>query len=256
MHSIYFSFDGIKSVDMGIYLVHLNSDLVTDPFLGERQIISESIVGNDIPYIYNVQTNPLQVTLTLSCLEGYWTLDKRRELARLLDQKKFCEFYSTSNIDKLYYLQYIGGIDISTNRALQGYLTVKFINISPYTYSPVYSTVKDFSLITEPTLFEFTNSGDNPLYPEMWIQKIGSGDLSIRNFSNGGQEFKFVNLLDSEVVYIDNRPNHHYIETDLVNTYRYDNFNGNYLKLPRGVNRLEITGACKIKFLYQFEIKG
>ncbi|MEC1726916.1 phage tail family protein [Schinkia azotoformans] len=256
MHSIYFSYDGIRSDYLGVYLVHLNSDLVTDPFLGERQIISESIVGNDIPYIYNVQTNPLQVTITLSCLDGYWTLDKRRELARLLDQKKFCEFFSTSNIDKLYYLQYIGGIDISTNRALQGYLTVKFINISPYSYSSVYEHVKDLSSITEPTMTTFENIGDNILYPEMWIQKIGTGDVSIRNFSNSGAEFKFTNLLDQEIIYLDNRPNHHYIKTNLVNTYRYDNFNGNYLELPRGVNRLEVTGACKIKFLYQFELKG
>lgn len=256
LHSIYFSYDGIRSDYLGVYLVRLQSGFVATPFLGERQIISESIVGNDIPYIFDVQTNPLQLTLTLSCLEGYWTLDKRREVARLLDQKKFCEFYSTDFPEKLYFLQYIGGIDISTNKRQQGYLTVQMLNISPYSYSSMYELIKDFSLITVPTIFEFENKGDNNLYPEIWVEKVGAGDISIVNLSNGGMNFKFTGLLDQEVVYIDNRPSFHHIESSIPNTYRYDNFNGNYLELPRGINRLEVTGACKIKLLYQFEIKG
>ncbi|MEC1786091.1 phage tail domain-containing protein [Schinkia azotoformans] len=256
MNSVFFSYDGLKSSDLGVYLVKLDKGLVRDPFLGEREIISETIAGNETPYIYDVRTSSLRISLTLSCLDGAWTLDKRREVARWLDKRRFCEFYSTDNIEKLYYLQYVGGIDLYSNSANQGYITVEFLNISPYTYSPFYVQIFDYSTITTPTTFEFTNSGDNNLYPEIWVEKVGTGEISIVNLSNGGKDFKFTGLLDQEVIYVDNRPAFHHIESSLPNTYRHDNFSGEFLELTRGVNRLQLTGKCILKFMHQFELKG
>ncbi|MEC1780080.1 phage tail domain-containing protein [Schinkia azotoformans] len=256
MHSEYFSYDGVRSTEIDVYLVKLDKGLVSDPFLGEREVIQESITGNDTPYFFGTRTSQLRVTLTLECREGYWTREKRREVARLLDKKKYCEFYTTDDIDTLYFLQYVGGIDLYTNAIQDGYLTVEFLNISPYTYSRLYAKNYNFSTNTTPDVFEFTNLGDNPLYPEIWIEKIGAGDVSIINLSNGGKEFKFTGLADKEQVYVDNRPHFHYIESSLNNIYRYDNFSGNYLEILRGVNRLQITGQCNLLFQYQFELKG
>lgn len=57
-------------------------------------------------------------------------------------------------------------------------------------------------------------------------------------------------LLKDETIYIDNE--NEYIETDLEDTYRYNEFNDNFLKLVRGKNILKISGKCKIKFRYYF----
>lgn len=252
MNSIYFSYNGKTSDEIGVYLVSVESGMKETPFLSEREIISETVAGNDIPYVYRYARNPLVVNITLSTLDDLWTFEKRREVARMLDIDSFEEFYTTDNIDKKYFLAYTGGIDLTHNGNEQGYLNIQMLNISPFTYSPMYTNTYIFA--NETRIIEFTNYGDNSLYPEMWIKQKSDGNVSIKNLSNGGKIFEFVDLTLGEEVYIDNK--NHDIETDLSLTYRYDNFNNNYLELLRGVNRLEVTGDCDITFRYRFEIKG
>lgn len=253
LDSIYFHYNGINSEDIGVYLVSVDSGLKSTPFLADRTIISEQIPDNPIPYIYGVQYNPLTFNLTLSCLDGKWTLEKRREVARLLDIDQFGEFYSGDNPSKRYYFMYEGGIDLSYNGELKGYIQIQMRNIAPYAFSPVYTKEYDCSLL-DTTDILFTNEGDDLLYPELEIYKLGSGDLSIVNFSNGGNEFKFTGLTDLEKVYVDNL--HHHIESDIPLQLRYDDFNNNYLEFVRGENNLRVTGKCKLLFKYQLIIKG
>ena len=253
MNSEYFVFDGINSSELGVYLVNVESGLLTHKFLAEKEIISETIQGNDMPYVYGNTKRPLVINITLSTLDGKWTFEKRRELARLLDVDYFAKFYRADEQSKIYYLQYIGGIDLTHNACENGYLTMQMQNISAYTYSPVYIETILHDGVT-PEIYNFTNNGDANLYPEMSITKIGDGDLSIVNLSNGGKEFKFTGLLDNEILTVDNL--NHDIETDVPLTTRYDNFNNEYLELPRGVNRLEVSSPCEITFRYQFTIKG
>lgn len=255
MESTDFSYDGIYSRDKGVLLVSLEDGLVTTPFMAEREIISDSVYGNPIPYYYGVIDQPLRVTLTLAILGGKWTLAKRREIARWLDCRRFAEFYSADETEKRYFLTYEGGIDLATDATQQGYIQVKFRNIGPYAYSPVFEKHFDLSNNTSKKTIEFEHDGDNDLYPELlWIQKIGRGDLTIRNLSNGGRVFSFTDLLDQEELRVNNQRRS--ILTSLSNTYRYDQFNGNYIKLVRGLNRLEVEGAARLGFTYRHEIKG
>lgn len=254
MDSIYFYYNGRKSSDLGIYLVNMESGLKTTPYLAEKQILSESIVGNDVPYFFGSQRSPLVFTLTLTCIEEKWTMEKRREIARWLDTSTFEEFYSTDALDKRYYFQYQGGIDFTHNASEDGYIQIEMLNISPYAYSPFQEKRYHLSTITSPTIIEFDNLGDDIVKPELWIKKIGKGDIQIKNLSNGGQVFKFIDIADLETVYTDNH--HRHIESDIPLTYRYDNFNNQYLEIVRGKNRLEVTGACQLLFKYQYVIKG
>lgn len=254
MNSINFFYNGQRFDEIGVYLVNVDTGLKETPFLSEREIISETVAGNDIPYVYEHKRSPLIVNLTLSTLDNLWTFEKRREVARLLDIDEFGEFYSEDNINKKYYLLYTGGINLTHNGLEQGYITIQMQNISPYSYSPIYTNTYLIEN-AETKIIEFVNSGDNDLFPEMWIKKIGSGNFTITNLSNGGEVFEFVDLVDGETVYVDN--NNHDIETDILLTYRYDNFNNNYLKITNySVNRLQITGDCELTFRYQFELKG
>lgn len=111
-------------------------------------------------------------------------------------------------------------------------------------------TLHDFQATVKPT-YLFVNDGDLPCKPEIWIEKIGNGDFSIINRTNNSQEFKFVNILDKEILYIDCEREH--IETDINMKYRYDNFNNEYLELVTGNNLLEFTGQFKVMFRYQFK---
>ena len=109
------------------------------------------------------------------------------------------------------------------------------------------------STITIPTIIEFDNQGDDILYPELQIIKFSNGNLTIKNLTNGGKIFQFNNLVNNEIIYIDNQNRD--IISNLYDT-RLDDFNNNYLDLVRGINRLEVVGACKLDFRYQFIIKG
>lgn len=253
MNSEIFYFDGIKSSDLGVYLVNVGGGLLTHSFLPEREIISESIPNNDIPYVYGYKKNSLAMPLTLTLIDEKWTLEKRRQIATWLDRDYFCEFYRQDFPEVRYYLSYEGGVDLTHNGADDGYINVQMKNISPHAYSPI-MTENIHHNSTTPVVYEFKNIGDANIYPEMQIKKIGDGDLSIVNQSNGGKEFKFNNLLNNETVYVDNLNRH--IETDISLTNRYDDFNGDYLELVYGVNRLEISGQCEITFRYQYTIKG
>lgn len=254
MNSIYFYFNGRKSSDLGVYLVNMDSGLKSTRFLSNKEIISESIVGRDKPYVYGQNRTPLTFTLTLTLLNEKWTLDKRREVARWLSTDSFEEFYSTDAVEKRYFFQYVGGIDFTNNAAEDGYIQVEMLNSSPYAYSPFQEKIFNLSSITSPTIIEILNNGDKSVLPEMWLEKIDQGDIEIKNLSNSGKIFKFTALEDKETVYIDNQNRH--IETDIPLSYRHDNFNKEYLELVRGVNRLEVTGTCKIKFRYQYVILG
>jgi phage-related protein len=97
---------------------------------------------------------------------------------------------------------------------------------------------------------EFINNGDLDLYPELEIYKIGNGNLSIKNLV-GGQEFKFIDISNGETLYVDCENEN--IITDKVNTYRFSNFNDNYLKIYRGVNKLQLTGDFDMQFRYQLK---
>lgn len=253
MDSTDFYYDGKYSVDYGIYLVKIEQKMIQEPFLANREIISDIIPGRDIPYFYGVQTKPLKLNLTFSTLDNQWTFEKRREIAKWFDKKDFKEFYSVDNIDKRYYLLYQGGIDLYTNGLQQGYIECEFLNISPYSYSPVYQINYDLSTIITPFIITFNNQGDDILYPEIEIEKYGDGNLSIKNLSNGGKVFEFLNLLNSEIIYVDNK-NRDIISSSLNS--RFDDFNGNFLELVVGINQLEVTGACKLNFRYQFVFKG
>lgn len=108
--------------------------------------------------------------------------------------------------------------------------------------------LKSVSFYFEPVI-EFVNKGDVKIRPEIWITKIGNGDISIINTSNNNKEFKFTDLVDGETVYING--DREYIESDLALTYRYDNFNDEYLELVFGSNILRVIGSAKIQFRYQ-----
>lgn len=252
MKSLHFTYDGIPSTDEGICLVRLDGGLVSEPFIPAKEIISETIAGGTT-YVYEHRQLPLEFPLTFSLLDNVWTFEKRRKIARWFDNGRFNEFYTSDNPSKRYYITCVDASELFTNPEDKGYFTMQFRSISPYAYSPVMTDQYTHNEDT-PKVYEFRNLGDLNLYPEMHIKKIGNGDLSIINLSNGGKEFKFTNLVDGENITVDNLNRD--IETDIPLTTRYDNFNGKYLELVYGVNRLEIRGKCEIRFRYQYTIKG
>lgn len=110
-------------------------------------------------------------------------------------------------------------------------------------------TIQNSILFYFEPVIVFNNKGNVNCKPEVWITKLDNGSLSIINTSRNNDEFKFNDLVDKEVIYVNN--DREDIQSSNTITYRYKDFNDNYLNFPPGMNILKIDGKAKIKFRYQ-----
>jgi len=250
-NSMNFSYGGIRNDVMGVYLVKMSTGFIEKSFFGEREVVSTAISGNNTPYIYGERVQPFRLKLQLSPMEGHWTSELKSKVSRWLNNGKFNEFYSTDDINRRYFITYVGSPTLLSTSLGQGYIEVEFINIDCYVRSPVMEKIYHINNSNGTKEIEITNLGDTNIFPTLHIHKIGNGRLEIKNRSNGNSLSQINNLLDKELLFINGKEK--YIETSISNTYRYKDFNNNYLSLVYGVNKIEIIGNCKLKFEYRYE---
>lgn len=251
LENLHFNYNGIDSKDMGLMNIRTDAGLFEEVFLPSRTINEERIRGRDKSYFFSTVRESISIPLTFLLPQGY-TNDQLRAIGRWFNQDYYKPFYFTDHPSRIFYVMYKGDPKIFHNGCGEGYFTIELTSNSPFGYSPMITSplleVNDMSTGFD---FEFINEGDEPIFPEVWITTKGNKNVKIHNLSNGVQ-FEFNDLAFSETVYIDNENQD--ILTDLPLTYRYGNFNGNYLRLDRGMNRLKLFGQFRIEFRYQFKI--
>jgi phage-related protein len=254
MHSLYFVYDGIRSSDMNSTQASLSGGLFEEYFLATKTINEQKIRGRDKPYHMGTEREPLTLPLTFYFERGL-TTDEINEIKRWLDQPYYKPFYFTDYPEKIFYCMYQGDSKILHNGIANGVVTLQFRCNAPYAFSPVYtSEIYDLSTnVIEGTEVIFENSGDELCKPILLLEKVGDGDMSIVNKSDGGKEFKLTSILNGEYLTIDNENKE--IETDAIGISRYSNHNNIFLELSRGVSRLHVYGNCRIQFKYEFTIK-
>lgn len=245
--SLYFSFAGRKSSEFGITSVSIQSGLFEEPFMGSRSIRESTVRGNPRPYLTEVETSPKTLTLSFFFEENY-NDELLNEVTRWLNVSYYEPLFFSENLNKIFYAMPVDNISLIHNGLKQGYLDLSMRCDSPFSYSPeIVTSWKDCSKGELDIILE--NKGTELLKPIIQIKKITDGDLIIQNVSNGGIEFKFNNLNAGEELVVDCE--YEEIDVNLTNTWRYDNFNGNYLSLPFGKNRLKVFGTCYLRFIYR-----
>jgi predicted phage tail component-like protein len=249
--SLYFSFAGRRSTDFGIMNVSVSSGLYEEPFLSRRNIKETYVRGRYKPYFIEVEREPKTFQLSF-VFEETWNDQLIREVARWLNVDYYEPLSFSENMDIVYYAMPVDDIPLIHNGLKQGYLTLTMRCDSPFAYSHDQVTPwYDFSSNQGKGIIEILNYGDAEIYPEIFIQKVENGDITITNLSKANSDFVLTGLLDQEELYI--HCENEIIETNLPNIWRYDSFNDNYLSLVYGTNILEVTGKCKIKFRYRFK---
>lgn len=255
LESIDFHYDGISSKMMGLMNVTMDSGLFEEIFLPSRSIEKEKPKGSIKSYHQNIEYSDIKIPLTFLMPDRY-TMEQEREIKQWLFQPYYKEFYFDLYPDKIFYLMYNGDISIHHNGLGQGYITLEMESNSGFAYSPVYNPYKiTVDNLVDGYKYYFDNQGDFPLLPELWITNKGvNGHDSVKIINNvNGEVFEFTGLTSSsiETIYINNEKEE--IESSLPLTYRYDNFNGNWLKLaPNGTTTLTIIGKCDIEFRFQY----
>jgi predicted phage tail component-like protein len=238
-----------------------------ESFMASRSIREVTIRGQERPYFQEIIREPKSINLTFA-FEDTWNDDLINEVARWLDVDFYQPLTFSESSEKVYYVLPVNESSLVHNGLKQGYITLTMRCDSPYCYSneiatPWYDCTLDRSgYFISPYQFVenntdegvsiiLQNKGDKKIQPKIWIQKVDNGDVSIFNTSNKNEEFKFTGLLDNEELFIDCE--NEIIETNLPNTWRYDNYNDQPLTLPYGKNTLKITGRCKLKFQYRYK---
>jgi phage-related protein len=134
-----FYYDGIRSRDMGIFNVELNSGLFNEPFIAAREIKEIEIRGNDKPYFQGVKRSPLSFKLSFA-FDGSYNEARIREVARWLDQDFYKPFYTTDNTERIFYCMLNSSSELLHNGLKQGYITLEMRCDSPFSYSPQFTS--------------------------------------------------------------------------------------------------------------------
>ncbi|MEI7025781.1 phage tail domain-containing protein [Paenibacillus sp. y28] len=253
--SQHFIFNGERSDAYGITNVNIDSGLSAEPFAAARTIKEQIIRGRDKPYFFGLQKSPLEFSVTFAFEHAWDSALLRRAAKWLTGQGYYAPLQFSDNLNVIYYCLVVDSPELVHNGLQSGYVTLKFRCNGPYAYSPVYtSALLDYSANAAAGAdYTFENLGDTECKPIVYIRKIGAGDdFKIINTSHGGQWCTVSGLLDNERLMIDFEQE--IIETSIPLTYRYDNFEGHFLTMSQGANRLQIFGKCKLQWKYQFYI--
>lgn len=248
--SLFFTYGGRDSRDFGIMQVQKGSGMFEEQFMPQRTIIEEKIPGRDEPYFFGTDTSPIEDDIVLYT-DNDLTDRQIQDICDFLYAPYYQPLIFSDNPEKIYFAMFIGDNKLIHNGARRGYFTIKFRCNSAYAYSPISSREFYSTSDTEFTEITIHNQGIFDIFPIVELQKIGNGDFTIINTTDGGRETSVNRLIDSQYVKIDAENKE--LETNLENTEIYGNFNLNYPSLVRGLNRLKIKGKANVIVSYYYK---
>lgn len=259
-----FTLNGISSTEFGVTNIHLESGAIEEPLHGSRSIIEDVIPNKSKRYLFGVQKEPLEFTMTFSLLDEKFTYAKRLQIMEWLlkDNDNYRslilqDFETPANSIHFYVIVINQGtLNLFGD---QGYFQVNFRNIANSPFSPVYtSEIQNFS--NNPTYIDYemyNNSNiDTFYYPETWITLQGnSTGFSLQNLTNGGKIMSCTGLNLLEEIYI-NHESKDIMSSLGEDVYRFDKFAEpkNWLQLISGKNIIRIRGNVLLKTRSQFPL--
>lgn len=254
MENTSFIFNGIKSSDMGLHIVRVGQSGVVDtPFFGGQDIHSESIGRQGARFSYGTEMRPIEFTFLVSLLDDEWTPQRRKRIGEWLIGSTYKPFQTSDDMGKYYYAICTEFPHISVTSG-KGYGEITFTTNAPYAWTSQKLDLFDLSNNPNKKIIEINNYGNVFDYyePKIEIELVSGLSFKLTNLTDGGRSFAFNNLLSGETVSVDNQ--NKFIESSTPLAYRYKDFNKNWLRLAKGLNRIEVEGNVKIKIKSQFPI--
>lgn len=251
---LFFNYDGIWSKDFGLLHCTLDSGMFEEALTASRSPVETRVKGKDKSHFSGFEYSPLAFDMTIAFEHGF-TDDKLQKVIHWLIKDYYKPLFFEGKEDKLYYCMVTDQPQIVHTGTGEGYITLTMHCNSPFIYSPVIvSAMVDLSTSGVGTI-EIFNEGTGYLFPEISIEKVGNGNVLIRNVNNGGEEFRINGLTNGEDLYINTEKE--IIRTDLENlgVYRYNNTVGEFTRLSEGKNLIQIEGTCRIQFRYQMKYR-
>ncbi len=249
-----FNFDGVDSESVGISIVRIDSGIPSRKYISGKEILETHPNNALSPYFFGVKYPPLVFRVTFTCEDDYMDDSRLYNLANWLITNEYKPFISYDNPSKVFYCIGASESDFNTNGLGQGYFEVEFRCRDGFGWTVPTIVEYDLSDITVPTTIQVANHSNvlDMYYPEMEIALQSTNTaISLVNLSNDSYTFSFSGLTVEEKLTINNQKRK--IESD-KSANRFDKFNKNWFKLIRGINNIQVTGKCVIKFKMQFPV--
>lgn len=253
---LYFNFNGVSSKTFGLVHVDLSNGMFEETLVATRTINETKQANNDQAIFNGLEYDPLSFELNLAFERGY-TDQSIDNVVKWLFADYYKPLYFEGKEEKIYYCMPEGNSSIVHNGLKQGYIALTMRCKSSKLVSPlkIFPTTEKVVPATGNTTVVINNTGHESVYPEISFTKTGSvGEVTIKN-SITNKTIKVKNLKVNESIYIDTFKE--IVDTNAVNTYRYDDVEGDlrWLELGLGSNTYTITGAGKIQFRYRLKYK-
>lgn len=254
MISDIFSYDGINSYDMGVSLVRSNTDLPNKIYTSGKDILEQFPDKNLYPHFFGVKYQPIDFTITISCVDGKMSSDKMYKLANWLFQDEYKPFISADNPSIQYYAMATNASEFFTNGNEEGYFEIEFRCRDGFGWTVPIIDEYDFTGISSPQTITLNNSSNvlKYIYPEINFELTGANtDFKLKNLNDGGREFEFIGVDALDEVYIDNRKKI-VIAQNTENIF--SKFNKKFFRLIKGANNIELEGECIFKIKKEFPV--
>lgn len=235
---------------MGLYNISTSAGLYEEHIAGNRGIEEDrDITGNR--YLKDIDKEPLEFDVSFYFDQSF-DHEKLRETTRWLLQDTYKPLVFSNHPNRILFAVPVGSYQLVHNGLKQGYLNLTFRCNAPHAYTAFVSDTRNLSDNPDGgTDLQFSNNGDMDTQPIIQIHKVGNGNISFTNLSDGGKKMSIHNLLDDEKITIDCQNKEITTNTGFN---RYDDFDFNWLNLIYGSNTINVEGTCHLKYIIQSKI--
>lgn len=246
-----FSYNGITSTSKNIINVRTESGTIKQSFATKRSIVKEKVFYTAQTFDYGNNYEDLSFTLEITKSDGEaFTLSERNDLISWLFKKDYCEFKTADYPDCVMYARAVSEPIFDNVGYNAGTITIDFETNSPFMFY-----AKQIITLTngQSTIINNNTNVDEYkiYYPNVEVTMTGDSSFSITNSQNGVVT-SFTGLDNNETIGMNAKMR--LIVTSKTGTYRYSNFNGNWLRLNQGGNLISVSGNCTVTITIQIPV--
>ena len=254
-----FEYNGTSSDEMGVRLIRVGEDTITQ-VLSSPKVLSRDHVKFKGNFYQGADTSFYTLSMKIMKIneEEPFTQDDRMELLRWLNNdSEFHPFIVREDFPGIEFIVQIVKVQFTTNAIGQGWYEIEAESNHPYPLTSLETIEFDLSNNTGTTIIELPNNCNTASYfvPNiMEFTLVGNAtSFNLKNLTNSGLVLNFNNLPLLETVSI--KSSQEILTGSGVEAISKFNFGYNALEMPYGLNRLEITGKCTLKFQLQYPIQ-
>jgi phage-related protein len=246
-----FTYNNIKSTDMGISHVNVDGGLFNEGLGANRNVIEQQNSLSDRRYFKRISLEPIQLDMVMMFNQAM-TDTQLDNIFSWLMQDYFKELYFDINTDRIYYCMPINQPSVTHNGNGEGYLTITMRCFDGYIYSSEINSSFDLSTNTATgTTVTLNNSGHVDIYP---LMTIVAKEANITIYNNTTREStQLTGLSVGETITLDNENEE--ISTSVAGVYRFSNLNDVYVRILSPSTSYKITGKCVVTFKYRYKRK-